>query len=81
MGPNIARFCIDCLASGCFPQELNNIAIVLIPKKKTPANMGDLRPIALCQVLYKIMSKMITNRLKTVLPSLISPSQSAFVAG
>ena len=53
----------------------------MIPKTKRPTRMTDLRPISLCNVGYKIISKVLCQRLKICLPRLISETQSAFVAG
>lgn len=68
------------LNSNSFPSELNNTNVVLIPKKEDACSMKDLRPIALCNVLYKIMAKVLANHLKAVLPTIILENQSAFVA-
>jgi hypothetical protein len=72
---------LDFLNNGNFDNELNITHIALIPKKKNPSILTDYRPISLCNVLYKLMAKVIANRLKKVLAIIISPSQSAFVPG
>ena len=59
--------------------ELNIIS--QIPKVKTPETMQQLRPISLCNVIYKVCSKVLANRLKPLLDDIISPYQSAFVPG
>lgn len=55
--------------------------IILNPKVKKPATMGDLRPISLFNVVYKIIVKILANRLKFVLLNIIDPSQSVFILG
>ncbi|KAK0581565.1 hypothetical protein LWI29_015235 [Acer saccharum] len=66
---------------GLLLKELNATIIALVPKVLNPSKMKDFRPISCCNTLYKIIAKIIANRIKPCLPDIISPSQSAFVAG
>ncbi|KAL8088671.1 hypothetical protein AgCh_038446 [Apium graveolens] len=81
VGENVVKVVQEFFTKGDLNSDLNVTNIVLIPKKKSPSLMNDLRPISLCNVLVKIITKVAANRLKATLESVISENQSAFMAG
>ena len=85
-GNMVTKIVLDFLNSGVSPPNFNDTYIVLIPKskepkRKEPKRITDYRPISLCNVVYKIASKTIANRLKKFLPAIIGDTQNAFVHG
>lgn len=67
--------------SGRLLRGINHTHIVLIPKVKCPMSTGQLRPISLCNVVYRVVPNVLANRLSECLSLVISPSQSVFVVG
>lgn len=67
--------------NGRVDDQLIQTNIALIPKKKHPQFMTDIRPISLCNVVYRIISKVLANRLKRIIDSVISDTQSTFIPG
>ena len=61
--------------------RLNKAYIVMLPKVEGAEQIGDFHPISLSNSLYLIFAKVLANRLRGVLSSLISPFQSAFIPG
>jgi hypothetical protein len=81
LGDDLVHEVLSAVNSMSIPDGWNDTTIVLIPKIKVPEKVTQLRPISLCNVVYKIISKMFASRLKGLLPEIISPTQSAFVPG
>ena len=74
VGNDVTNAVLDFLNSSNMLPEINYTHIVLIPKVKSSERMLDFRPISLCNVISKIISKILANRLKLILPQLISPT-------
>ena len=74
VGNDVSSAVLEFLNSGIMIPEINYTHLVLIPKIKSPEKMIDSRSISLCNVIYKIISKVLANRLKIILPLLISPT-------
>ncbi|GKA83579.1 RNA-directed DNA polymerase, eukaryota, reverse transcriptase zinc-binding domain protein, partial [Tanacetum coccineum] len=79
VGTDVCKAVKEFFAKGKLLGELNATLITLVPKISTPKKVSDFRPIACCNVLYKSISKIITNRIKNALDSIIHKNQSAFI--
>jgi hypothetical protein len=81
VGNTIRYAVLDFLNNGNFAPSINYTFIALIPKTLSASSVTDFHPISLCNALYKIITKFLVNRLKKVLPEVISQFQNAFVPG
>ena len=81
MRDDVMRFISEFHRNGKLSKGINSTFISLIPKVDSPQRLNDFRPISLVGSLYKILSKVLSNRLRCVLGSVISESQSTFIHG
>lgn len=63
------------------PKSIYYTMVTLIPKTPKPATMREFRPIVCCSILYKIIAKILANRLQKVVPSIICEAQAGFIPG
>lgn len=81
VGDDIIQMSASFLNSGHLLKEVNQTTIILIPKGDNQCSFKDFRPISLCNVTYKIISKVLTNKLQGIMQDLITLYQNAFAKG
>jgi hypothetical protein len=81
VGEDLLQMVEDSRTRGKISGSLNATFLVLIPKKSDPLSFNDFRPISLCNLIYKIISKVISNRFKPILERCLSSEQHGFLKG
>lgn len=81
MKGEVINFVKEFHKNGRLVKGINSSFITLIPKKETPIRRSNYRPISLVGSVYKVLAKLLANRLKAVLPHIISETQSTFLSG
>ena len=71
----------DFFRTGKILRRINKTFIALVPKNPDPLNLNDFRPISLCNTIYKVVAKVLVNRLKPFLGKIIGSPQKGFVPG
>lgn len=79
IGSDIIEYTLNILNNEGDIKDINHTYISLIPKIKTPSKPEEFRPISLCNVLLKIITKTLANRIKVILPNIVYENQSAFL--
>ena len=80
VGSDVSQSILHYLNTSTLPQSLGHSFITLIPEVKNPEYVSQFRPISLSNVLYRIFAKVLANRLKKIMPLLISEHQSSFLS-
>ncbi|GLT48336.1 hypothetical protein SLA2020_219680 [Shorea laevis] len=78
---DVIQFVVEFQKNGRLVKGSNASFIVLIPKKENPVRIGDYRLISLISCMYKVIAKLLANRLRRVLDRVIGKQQSAFIGG
>lgn len=81
IGSYLHRFICDCFQQPNLIHEVNQTLITLIPKCDDPIKVSQFRPIALCNVVYKVVTKIIAQRMRVIMPYVVSDNQSNFIPG
>lgn len=81
IGDKTVECCLEILNGQKSVREWNATNLVLIPKVSSPVVVADYRPISLCNVTYKLVAKVLVNRMKFILQEVVSENQSAFIPG
>jgi len=78
---DVMRFLVEFHRNGRLAKGINSTFIVLIPKVESPQRLNDFHSISLVGSMYKILAKVLANRLRSIIGSVISDNQSTFVKG
>lgn len=78
---DVTKAVLSFFDDGIMPEGINDTVIVLIPKGKDPQSLKEFRPISLCNMIYKVISKCLVSRLRPILDDIISDTQSVFIPG
>lgn len=81
VGDAVCKLFFDFFRTGSIPGSINEILLALILKVSNPVSVTQFLPISLCNVIFKILTKTTTNRLKCLMYKVVSPHQSSFVPG
>ena len=81
VGEELLQMVEDTRIKGKIAGGINSTFLVLIPKDNSPISFNDFRPISLCNLIYKIISKVISNRIKPFLGRSLSTEQLGFLKG
>jgi hypothetical protein len=75
LGDDLIKEVLHAVNNITVPDGWNSTTIVLIPKIENPDRVTQFRPISLCNVIYKVVSKCMVNRLRPILQDIISPTR------
>ena len=79
MGNDVTHAIQSFFTSDKLLRKVNHTFVTLVPKSTNASSLSDYRLISCCNVLYKMITKVLSNRLKLVIDELISENQSAFI--
>jgi hypothetical protein len=78
VGDDVTDAMLEFIKDGRLLRETNATIITLVPKRKNPSSMGDYRPISCCNVVYKCITKILSNQLRVGLNVVLSQNQGAY---